>query len=583
MRPVCGSCLSLQITCNFADDKPTWMDGAVEQRKMSETIKNEIKRSALRKRETQNLRLHNREMVVTLDHDNVTAVERAKQDFSILPAISNFGDGIAANSDRIPPPAACFPAAEKDCGRTNIGIPSRDLKAMSLTLGGGMDLGLIMIYLDHVFPFLFPFYRPSLLETGRHWLLSLLCQNDVSFHTAASLSSYFYYAVVQGSQEGVKDSCRILVWDKLMEQMDMAVKTIQEDIEEIRHDGEQVTLIQHAHILSEVIQLLIVEVTVHRNVDWSIHLTAALDIFGETFRLHSNSPSQSNLDTILNQLSQRPFAMEVAHDKPLPNTADQSALVFFIAILVFVDIMSSTALEKSPTLQDYHANLLSNHTKFSISLADFVGCQNWVLLIISDISALNGWKKGAICTGNMLMVDLVHRAESISRALKKGLASLDTEFVDINSSITIKEPLDGYYTRINDTTTNYASTVIATGIWAHATNIYLSVVVSGWQNSCIEVQTSVEKALSLLQSVKSPAQLRSLSWPLCVAGCLASRHQEQEFRDVIEKIGRFREFGTISEALGIMEAVWKSRDTLNGEVWDIAACLRILGSPALLI
>ncbi|KAG7152883.1 Pestheic acid cluster transcriptional regulator 3 like protein [Verticillium longisporum] len=64
------------------------------------------------------------------------------------------------------------------------------------------DLNFIMIYLDHVFPFLFPYYRPSLPEGGRGWVLSLLKSNKAVYHTALSLGSYYFSLVLDNSGSG---------------------------------------------------------------------------------------------------------------------------------------------------------------------------------------------------------------------------------------------------------------------------------------------------------------------------------------------------------------------------------------------
>ncbi len=615
MRPVCGSCGSLQIACHFGDQKPAWMDGAAEQKKMTQIIKDEIKNNAPRRKERRDLRSQDHEIIITRERDyrKGPASGPALQPPAVIRAdtASNPDGGEKRTVVAAPvPPTESMTAGGNSVEstgrarspmssadefyrpRTAIRIlhppsrfPSRDSGATSPHLGREVELGFIMIYLDYVFPFLFPFYRPPLLETGRHWLLSLLCQNEVSFHTAASLSSYFFSVVLQDGRREMQDSCKALVWEHLMGQMDLALKMIQEDIDDINRRGVQAALMESAHILGEIIQLLIMEITVRRNVEWTIHLTPALVLFDDIFKHHGTFSYQPNLDVLLRQMSPQFSTMAIAHSKPLPNTADQSALLFFMAILLFIDIVSSTALDQPPRLQSYHLNLLSSYRAADtpVSLEAFVGCQNWVLLAISDISALNAWKKNAKCAGNLSVIDLVNRAGPISQALHKGLMSLDTNKASGHPMVTAAGRLDGYYSRLEDKTTDHASIATATRIWAHAANIYLYVVLSGWQPASPDVHNSVAEVLTLLQGVESPSQLRSLAWPLCVAGCLALPYQEREVSCIIESMGELGVFGTVSEAQGIVEAVWRSRDTLDRGTWDIAACLRILGSPALLV
>lgn len=52
------------------------------------------------------------------------------------------------------------------------------------------ETGLLMHYLDYVFPLQFPFYRHSAIKGGRGWLLSLLMQLEPLYHAALSISAY---------------------------------------------------------------------------------------------------------------------------------------------------------------------------------------------------------------------------------------------------------------------------------------------------------------------------------------------------------------------------------------------------------
>ncbi len=592
------------------------MDGAAEQKKVAQMLKDEVKQNACRRRERRNLPFPDQEIVITTERDyrNVPASgpafrssaakgtnavntpfgeEETLAGSASVPSTESETAGWHSVASTRPSRTTPSSAAEVDQPLNAIAIRSHPVSlslggsgATSLNLGKGVELGFVMIYLDYVFPFLFPFYRPPLLETGRHWLLSLLCQNEVSFHTAASLSSYFFQVVLQDGRQDVQDSCKALVWRQLMGQIDMAFTKIQQGIEDINRRGVQAALMESAHVLGEIIQLLFMEVTVRRNANWTIHLIPALVLFEDIFKYHGTLSSQPNLDLLLRQMHPPFVTTGMAHTKPLPNTADQSALFFFMAILLFIDIVSSTALEQPPRLQRYHLHLLSSHpaAETSVSLEAFVGCQNWVFLAISDISTLNAWKKNAKRVGNLSVIDLVNRAQPICQALEKGLMGLDANTTSGHSTVTAAGRLDGYYTRLEGRTTDQASIKTATRAWAHAANIYLSVVLSGWQPGCTDVQINVAKVLTHLQGVvESPAQLRSLAWPLCVAGCLALPSQEQEVRCIVASMGELGVFGTMSEARDILEAVWSSRNTLDRDAWDIDACLRILGSPALLV
>ena len=171
-------------------------------------------------------------------------------------------------------------------------------------------------------------------------------------------------------------------------------------------------------------------------------------------------------------------------------------------------------------------------------------------------------------------------SRKLSRTASRRLDS-DATRVQRFRTKTSTSPLEAYYSR-HDSAINSTSISNVTRLWAHAAKLYLFVCLSGWQTNSNDTQTCVAEVLRLLQTIDSPTQLRSLSWPICVAGCLASTSQEDDFRRIIGTIGQVGAFGTLSTTLRIMEAVWSSRATIDRDTSDITSCLSILGSPALL-
>jgi len=55
---------------------------------------------------------------------------------------------------------------------------------------GEKEAGLLMHYVDYVFPLQFPFYKHSVIEGGRGWLLSILLELEPLYHAALSVSAY---------------------------------------------------------------------------------------------------------------------------------------------------------------------------------------------------------------------------------------------------------------------------------------------------------------------------------------------------------------------------------------------------------
>ena len=582
------------------------MDGGAGQKQMSETIKKGIKQNAFVRREKRQF-----------SHKDgigaATETGRRRRTETIFPSTSNGTDhAISAGREEYihPVDVAASSLSTSSSGATTLqstAYPFDDSQSpptaafstpgpVTLPLGpsSGLSwpgdsvtpiqdqLGPVMIYLDYVFPFLFPFYQPPLIETGRQWLLGHLCHSEVTFHIAASSSAYFFALVRQNDDGNMHEDCKAMVRNRLVEQMDMAVTSMRRTIATVTHHGARSTLLDRIRVMEEITQMLIVEIIVRRNVDWTIHLMPATVLFDEIFQSHGIDHSEASLAALLNALPS-PFPRGTPQHKPLPNTADQSALVFFVSLLLFVDTIASTSLGAAPALQDYHKSLLCSRGKEKgrVRLETVMGCQNWALVAIGDISALCAWKRDAKRSGKYSVVKLVNLAEPISRALEDGFESLENDSRS-QSKGTRRGRLESYFSR-HDLATNDTSVADVTRIWAYAASIYLSVSLSGWQANSADTQANVANVLSLLQTIKSPAQLRSLSWPITVAGCLALPDQEDEFHRILGIIGPLSEFGAALNALHILEAVWSYRGSIDGNVWDIASCLSILGSSALLL
>ena len=77
---------------------------------------------------------------------------------------------------------------------------------------------------------------------------------------------------------------------------------------------------------------------------------------------------------------------------------------------------------------------------------------------------------------------------------------------------------------------------------------------------------------------------RGLVWPLCVAGCMASTAEDQEFfRDKSKgAVGDAKSFGNSAKALEILEKSWEL-ERKRGTLVDCSAVLKELGTCVLLV
>lgn len=181
------------------------------------------------------------------------------------------------------------------------------------------------------------------------------------------------------------------------------------------------------------------------------------------------------------------------------------------------------------------------------------------------------------------MTELVSRGKVLEDAVRSGLTIFESQvqpkFGAIQRFSIVEDPLPSLAAGSEEVHPNLA---VHNSIWLQAALTYLYVVISGWQPSNPEIQCSVAQTEALLASLPGNTCLRSLVWPFCISGCLSLPGNEDNYRAMAHRMGALEVFGTVKEALTIMEKVWSRRDQTH-ESWDVAKCMRILGHGVLLI
>ena len=446
-----------------------------------------------------------------------------------------------------------------------------------------LDRRFVMLYLDHFFPFLFPFYKPLLLEGGRSWILELIAGNDAMRHTTLCLSTYFVSVALDGAVSG-PDVCKTLAWEKLLRQMGVTYRMLQCSLQEVVSSSQQDLIAKTAQTMGSIVQLQRFEISVGNFENCREHLEAAIELFKQVFRTAGDGNACVELptfDSVLSQMGRPLWSTKSRSSRAW--SADQAAFRFYSAMLIMDDIIASTCMEHRPRLLEYHARLLANDhypdERPPLNLEGFVGCKNWVMLQIGEIATLDEWKKTMRKAGQLDMMELVSRASTIKQILIGNLTHLDMAGISADSSKCSDSfaIYDDQYLRASS-----GCTVFVTRVWAHAALLYLSVVVSGWQPSSAGIRENVVQTLELLEQIPSPGLLRTLVWPFCMAGCLAERGEECRFRAMADALVPHRLFGAVQKALEIMENAWRCRDELTLDT-DLATCVCSLGYVSLLV
>jgi hypothetical protein len=549
-HPVCDACASLRVTCYYNQDKPEWMDGGVRQDEMAEQLKREIKEKSHRRH---------------ISGEGISAAKAPIGHRTAPPAVYNATEQS---------PEASTTWLQRGPDLTLTGMDARESTAFRQP-----DTVLLMFYLEHLLPFLFPFYCPSLLQGGRAWILEMVISSPVVRQATLCQSSYFF-SLARGKAN------RDNVWEMVLKQTRVAFEVLGQSLQMIDDSG----IIEHLHgavrIITSIIQVQRFEIAILSFSNCQAHLNAALALFKQLLGSpRSNEPASpsSSFNAVISRLGPSSWTSPVQCTN-MPTT-EQAAFRFSSTILILDDIIASTVLQERPKLYEYYRSLLSNidGTDPPINLETVVGCQNWALLQIGEIAALDAWKQQYKRAGNLDVIELVNRATPIKDSLEAHLMRLETNLV-----ITPKEGsslLDVFTADYSPQLKTPASqSHLVTRVWAHAALVYLLVVVSGWQLASVDVRYHVGQIVELLtRQISPPALLRTMVWPFCVAGCLAEPAQEAHFRAMVEELQPPSVFGTIRKALEIMENVWCNRNAGDAASRDLAMCFRSQGDLVLLV
>ncbi|KAI0161094.1 fungal-specific transcription factor domain-containing protein [Hypoxylon sp. FL1284] len=542
-HPVCDTCAVLHITCHYSQVKPEWMDGGARQEEMAERLKRQVKDTASQRRGERAV------------HDRVSSASKPQD---------------LRSSDE-----ATEPHSNKrgtDCTLTN-----KD--AREAIPFGRSDTVLLMFYLEHVLPFLFPFYRPSSLQGGRAWILEMMMSSPVVRQATLCQSSYFF-SLAHGLA-----NCDAL-WDTVLAQTRNAFGVLRRALQVV--DGSSVT--EHLHgavrIMASIMQVQRFEIAISSFDNCQAHLNAALALFRQLLDIPGVvelNGFASRFDALIDQLGPTAWVLP-SQCLPVPS-AEQAAFRFSSALLILDDIIASTVLQDQPKLYEYHRSLLDSvdGAEPPINLEAAVGCQNWAMLHVGEISVLDAWKQQQKRDGCLDVMELVRRAAAIKESVEAGLRRLETTSTGtLRSEVGPLDALMADFIQQAESIAGMSSTV--TRVWAHAALTYLSIVVSGWQPASSEVRYHVRQTIQLLGRQPSPpALLRTVVWPFCVAGCLAEPAQETCLRKMAQTLQPPSVFGTVRKALEIMENVWQNRDVGDVTSRDLASCFRSHGDIVLLV
>jgi hypothetical protein len=445
--------------------------------------------------------------------------------------------------------------------------------------GATFEADFITKYLDYVFPFLFPFYKPAIFETGRSWLLSLLRHSKIALHSTLSLTAFFFTIALDDAYGSSYGDCRNQIWRRLSGEAHKCFEDMQHKVRAmLKHDVAS-TALEKVHMMDSIIQMIVFELIVGGSSGWTLHLTASIDLFEQIFNAQTCERSKM-LSAILSLGPPVWYKME--NDSYIWSP-DQAGFRFSVALLVVIDIIASTAVCRQPRLAKHHTDVLGDDDGAPVlgftrvRLSSIMGCQNCVIAAIGDIASLNARTK-AEDEEDKITDEILEQVSKIGYRLELIRSSLPSTLPSSSSENTLGLAFQPFAARA----TARSPSTLTTKIWACAAQIFLTTVEGAEKSSSSTIVENVSQILELVHHVEAK-HWRTLSWPLCVAGCFASLEQQTCFRTMFAAKSELEKIGSIGEAWRVMESVWAARLEDENSFTDLTSCLNIFGRPLLLI
>jgi len=610
-RPVCQGCASLEIDCVYGEGKPEWMDNEEHRKIKADEVKAEIKRKAAWRRERRHLQ----------------SIENGGSDVDMAmgsdgePATSASASNAAATSSSSA--ARMTPASSSGASHTP-STPGHEAEGWSPlranlnppNLQSEQEMIMTMVYLDYVFPFLFPLYRAPIATAGRGWLLVLLLNNKPLFHSALSMTNYFYSVLhaAHGELEAIGTSeCLEHGWRGLQQQQAMSLQALQGEVRDVMAQGVAADLPRSARLVEAVVQVLCFDAALAgaSGGDWTAHLGAAATVLAQLLESGRDAdpadpdppgPAPPGPWTrLLSRLG--PGRQDVS--RPSPVQSEQAALRFYASVLLHIDIVASTGGDAPPRLEPYHALLLPAPAPDAdpapagaayplLELEEVVGVETWCLQAVARIGALARWKRAARAAGTLSVPELFARAAVLETELRTRvacLAAFGARSAPAAHAIAVAQVharAAGPHSRCPPALFEKPplDVAAATRPWALAALAWVLAVANGWSMRNPAIRAAVLDAVGAMGTLPNPACLRAVAWPLAVTGCLAGPDMEAPFRDMVAAIaGRLEVFGCVREALALAEGVWARRAEVEADeqAWDLARCFEALGRTPFLM
>ncbi|KAF5985774.1 C6 zink-finger PRO1A [Fusarium coicis] len=346
------------------------------------------------------------------------------------------------------------------------------------------EASLLMHYLDHIFPYQYPFFDKAKLSRG--WLLWLLSKNGPLYRASMGLAALHQRSLLG---ETKNHHLELEFHTKAVSQLHDFVSSV--DINELRPENET-----SVEIITCGIALISFEVLRGSATNWQPHLTAMSSI---AVMMHNQPPLRQSVDQL---------------PTPLFEGKATAAMAFHLPVLLWMDLLASVATREGPKLP-YDEWLGPNCT---FQLAHIMGCNNSVMKSVGDLAVLSQWNSHRIEKGSLDLEVFRTKRQRIEDGLESVMDT--TPIASTESQALSSEILQSQvYSRLKseqrpeqDSVTRIFAAVALAQLSAPTTKVTTDI-------SSTTVRRSVSRVILEIKMAPQMVSPRQLSWSIRVTGC----------------------------------------------------------------
>ena len=244
------------------------------------------------------------------------------------------------------------------------------------------------------------------------------------------------------------------------------------------------------------------------------------------------------------------------------SAGDRLGLHFTQEVLAYLELLSCTVTGLEPKYaQKLRQRCVGGEGSQEWSSA--IGIETWLMSCLLDIMLLRYWKQEQASKGSLSMAEMVKRALKIEQDLQN------------NKLAIVQQKEEGILTE----------TSIFTNIFATGASIILHATISDARPHILEIKKGVADLISALRLLPRPEMLKRLSWPICIAACLADTTRYEFFTTLSQRVTEAYGKGeNISRTLAVARECWRLRGNheQGDQTYDWRDAMRSLGTPLLL-